>query len=294
MHPASAPRASHSSQLADSPSAPARGFLPSPWRSRPRRGTTPGRGSRWPRRRVRGRVRYRARRPSPQGWVHPRKPRRARHRARAGRPGPVLPRGARVRRRRRGRRAPGPVPARWRSECGGSGRRYRVNERGTARGFGRRGSAGGLEMSRGVESTRTSAGMADGGSVAGAAAGAPAAGAAGLPGPVSAAGTAAGAPPGSATGSFGASLIVPCRGNYEAGLSAPDSDVSLGAGSRACAAGSGAYPSPSTSSRALWRCVLVCAWCWRAFVRAAASRAWTVCRGVGSRKRKRPTGLNMT
>ena len=73
-------------------------------------------------------------------------------------------------------------------------------------------------------------------------------------------------------------------------LGAPDSDVSLGAGSRACAAGSGAYPSPSTSSRALWRCVPVCAWCWRAFVRAAASRAWTVCRGVGSRKRKRPTG----
>ena len=145
----------------------------------------------------------------------------------------MLPRGARVRRRRRGRRAPGPMPARWRSECGGSGRQYRVNERGTARGFGRRGSAGGLEMSRGVESTRTSAGMADGGSVAGAAAGAPAAGAAGLPGPVSAAGTAAGAPPGSATGSFRASLIVPCRGNYEAGLSARPTRMSASALGRA-------------------------------------------------------------
>ena len=43
-----------------------------------------------------------------------------------------------------------------------------------------------------------------------------------------------GAPPGSATGSFGASLIVPCRGNYEGALGAPDSDVSLGAGSRVC------------------------------------------------------------
>lgn len=183
-----------------------------------------------------------------------------------------------MRRRRRGRRAPGPMPARWRSECSGSGRQYRVNERGTARGFGRGGSAGGLEMSRDVESTRTSAGMADGGSVAGAAAGAPAAGAAGLPGAVSAAGTAAGAPPGSATGSFGASLIVPCRGNYEDGLSARPTRMSASALGRACDAGSGAYPSPSTSSRALWRCVLVCAWCWSALVRAAASRAWTVWR----------------
>ena len=90
-------------------------------------------------------------------------------------------------------------------------------------------------MSRGVESTRTSAGMADGGSVAGAAAGAPAAGAAGLPGPVSAAGTAAGAPPGSATGSFRASLIRPVPGELRGlGSRRARLDVSLGAGSRAC------------------------------------------------------------
>ena len=149
-------------------------------------------------------------------------------------------------------------------------------------------------MSRDVESTRTSGGVADAGSVAGAAAGAAAAGAAGLPGPVSAGGTAAGAPPGSATGSFDASLIVPCRGNYEAGLSARPTRMSASALGRGCTAGSGAYPSPSTSSRALWRCVLVCAWCWRAFVRATASRVdclaplWS---RVAKRKRKRPTGL---